>query len=120
MKFESKGSTLLICLPKRIDSTNAPSVEKDIMEVLNSGSYNAIEFDAENVEYISSAGLRVILRIRKICKEVIVINASDSVYDIFSVTGFTDMIWVLKKFRNISVQGCELIGKGKNGKPCLL
>ena len=116
MKFESKGSTLLICLPKRIDSTNAPSVEKDIMEVLNSGSYNAIEFDAENVEYISSAGLRVILRIRKICKEVIVINASDSVYDIFSVTGFTDMIWVLKKFRNISVQGCELIGKGKNGK----
>ena len=116
MKFESNGNTILFSLPQRIDSTNAASVEKDIMEVLNSGNYNAIEFDAETMEYISSAGLRIILRIQKKYQEVIVINASDSVYDIFSVTGFTDIIWVLKKLKNISVQGCELIGEGKNGK----
>lgn len=116
MRFESKGNTILIYLPKRIDSKNAASVEKEIKEALHSGNYNAVEFDAENVEYISSAGLRIILGIKKICREVIVINASDSVYDVFSVTGFTEIIWVLKKPKNISVQGCELIGEGKNGK----
>lgn len=116
MRFESKGNTILIYLPKRIDSKNAASVKKEIKEALHSGNYNAVEFDAENVEYISSAGLRIILGIKKICREVIVINASDSVYDIFSVTGFTEIIWVLKKPKKISVQGCELIGEGKNGK----
>lgn len=116
MKYESKGNTILLSLPKRIDSTNASVIEEEIKDVLNSGSYKVVEFDAENVEYISSAGLRIILGIGKIYKKVVVINASDSVYDIFSITGFTDIIWVLKKLKNMSVQGCELIGEGKNGK----
>lgn len=68
------------------------------------------------MEYISSAGLRVLLRIKKRYEDVIVINVSDSVYDIFSVTGFTEIIEVCKKFRKISIQGCELIGEGFNGK----
>ena len=116
MRFESKGNTLLCSLPQRIDSTNAAGVENEIKEVLDSGNYNVVEFDAENMEYISSAGLRIILAIRKMCREVVIINASDNVYDTFSISGFTEIIWVLKKFRNISVQGCELIGQGKNGK----
>ncbi len=116
MKFEANDKTILISLPQRIDSTNAASVEEEIDEALNSGNYNVVKFDAEDMEYISSAGLRVVLGVKKRYKEVIVINASESVYDIFSVTGFTEIVWVLKKFRHISVQGCELIGEGKNGK----
>ena len=107
-------------LKGKINAENAAAVEESINAAL-SGSDTLCEelvFDASNLEYISSAGLRVILRIAKKYQgylgesPVKVINVSPEVYDILEVTGFVELLDVKKKFREVSIENCELIGKG--------
>ena len=100
----------------RIDSSNAAPVEEELLEKLKDCKTPSVALDAENLEYISSAGLRVILRLRKQFPELKIINASSAVYEIFEMTGFTEMIPISKGYRKLSVEGCEVIGQGANGK----
>ncbi|MBQ7654194.1 MAG: phosphotransferase, partial [Clostridia bacterium] len=61
-------------------------------------------------------GLRVILRLKKTIPSTKVINCSSEVYEIFDMTGFTEMMDISKAYRKLSVDGCEVIGEGSNGK----
>ncbi len=108
--------TLVLMVDGRIDSTNAPQVENDIDTIREQSKYESVTLDVEDLEYISSAGLRVILRLRKNEPSLTVINASSEVYEIFEMTGFSEMIPVSKAYRKLSVEGCEVIGQGANGK----
>ncbi len=103
-----------IILDGRIDSTNASLAEKQIFEGINVGAEKII-IDAENLEFISSAGLRVILKLRKAYKDIEIVGVSPDVYDVFEMTGFTEMINVQKGYRKLSVDGCEVLGEGSNG-----
>ncbi len=99
----------------RIDSSNAAEKEQQINSLI--GSYTGeIVLDASELEYISSAGLRIILRLKKAYPDIRIINASSEVYEIFDMTGFTEMMDISKAYREISVEGCEVIGEGANGK----
>ena len=99
----------------RIDSNNAAEFEKLLFDAA-AGAAAGVTLDAAELLYISSAGLRVFLKLKKaVSGEVSVINASPEVYDIFDVTGFTNLLNVSKKLREISVDGCEIIGQGGNG-----
>ncbi|MBQ2616647.1 MAG: phosphotransferase [Synergistaceae bacterium] len=101
-----------ISLEGRIDSNNASEIEAKLMEASPD-----IELDAKNLNYISSAGLRVLLKLRKkINKPLSILNVSSEVYDIFSVTGFTELLDVHRKMREVSVEGCDVLGEGANGK----
>ena len=71
--------------------------------------------DADKLEYISSAGLRVILKLRKEEPKLAIINVAADVYEVFDMTGFTDMVTVEKAYPRMSVEGCEFIAKGANG-----
>ena len=93
----------------KIDSTNAPEFEKEVMAALPT------EIDASELEYISSAGLRVLMKLRKAVGDVTVVNVSSDVYEIFDVTGFTSILTVEKALREISVEGKKILGKGGNG-----
>ena len=99
----------------RIDSTNAAQFEKELLDAA-AGRDAGITLDAAELLYVSSAGLRVLLKLKKsAAAEVAVINTSPEVYDIFDVTGFTSLLKVSKRQREISVDGCEIIGRGGNG-----
>ena len=111
-----KDDIFYIQLHGRIDSSNAAPLEEEILEKLNGCKSPAVVIDADDLEYISSAGLRVILRLRKNRPELKIINASSAIYEIFEMTGFTEMIPVSKGYRKLSVDGCEVIGQGANGK----
>lgn len=116
MSINEKNDKLEIRLEGRIDSNNAPDVEQEIMNALDSNAGKEPVFDAENLEYISSAGLRVLMKIRKkLNKPVDVINVSRDVYDIFETTGFTDLLNVKKAYRKISIDGLQLLGQGMTG-----
>ena len=93
----------------KIDSTNAPAIEEEIMAQLPT------EIDASQLEYISSAGLRVLMKLRKAVGEVTLHNVSIDVYEILDVTGFTSMLTVKKALREISVEGKTILGQGGNG-----
>lgn len=103
-----------VTLDGRIDSTNASLVESQIFEKIDKKAEKVI-IDAENLEFISSAGLRVILKLKKIYKDVEIIGVSSDIYEIFEMTGFTEMINIQKGYRKLSVDGCEVLGEGSNG-----
>ncbi len=110
------GEELTIIADGRIDSTNASDIETAIIDTLNNNPHQTVVLDLEDLEYISSAGLRIVLRLRKDEPTLKIINASSEVYEIFDMTGFTEMIPVEKAYRKISIEGCEVIGQGANGK----
>lgn len=106
---------LTIKLCGRIDSNNAAETEKEIFDLIEANGAKSVVLDAENTEYISSAGLRIILKLKKTTDNSKVINASPEVYEIFEMTGFSEIIDVEKALREISVDGCEKIGEGGFG-----
>ena len=106
---------MVIDLKGRIDSGNAAQIEREILTQLAEKGASNIVLDAESLEYISSAGLRVLLRIRKSYSDMRVINVNSTVYEILEMTGFTELMQVEKAYRIVSVEGCEEIGRGANG-----
>ena len=106
---------LYIAVEGRVDASNAADTEKKIFEIKNANPHKHIVLDAENLEYISSAGLSVVLKLRKEVPELAIINVIPEVYEVFDMTGFTDMVTVEKAYRKMSVEGCEFIAKGANG-----
>lgn len=113
--FRLDKDILYIALSGRVDASNASDVEEEIFGIKNENIGKHTVIDADNLEYISSAGLRVILKLRKEEPKLAIINVSPEVYDIFDMTGFTDMVTIEKAYRRISVDGCEFIAKGANG-----
>ncbi|MBR4703678.1 MAG: anti-sigma factor antagonist [Oscillospiraceae bacterium] len=105
-----------IPLTGRIDSNNAPAVEQEIQAELAGKGPLPVILDAEGLEYISSAGLRVLLRLKKTRPELTITGVSSQVYEVLETTGFTELLTVEKAYRTVSVKGCEVIGEGFNGK----
>ena len=106
---------LYIAIEGRIDATNAAEAEEKIFGIKNENPGKHVVVDADKLEYISSAGLRVILRLRKEEPKLAIINVAADVYEVFDMTGFTDMVTVEKAYKRMSVEGCEFIAKGANG-----
>ena len=106
---------LYIAVEGRIDASNAAQAEEKIFNIKNDNPGKYIVLDADKLEYISSAGLRVILRLRKEEPKLAIINVASDVYEVFDMTGFTDMVTVEKAYKRMSVDGCEFIAKGANG-----
>jgi len=115
MKLQIEKEVLAISLEGQLTATNAADIEKEIQENLTS-NINKVIIDAKNLEYISSAGLRVLLGITKKVKDTSVINVSRDVYDIFEMTGFSTFLKIEKKLREISIEGCPIIGEGATAK----
>lgn len=113
---EKTDNTLKITLDGRIDSTNAADVEKQLDDIVNENSFEELIIDAQKLEYISSAGLRIILRLKKNNSSLKIVNVSSDVYEIFEMTGFSEIMPIEKAYREFSVEGCEIIGQGANGK----
>lgn len=115
MKNILDNGTMTVFLTGHIDSSNAPATEKEIMDILAGSSHTALVLDLKDLEYISSAGLRIILKLKKLNKNLSAINVSSEVYDILEVTGFTELLDVSKAMREISIDDCEVVGEGANG-----
>lgn len=113
--YRIDNNILYIALEGRIDASNAAQAEEKIFGIKNENPGKHTVVDADNLEYISSAGLRVILRLRKEEPKLAIINVAPDVYEVFDMTGFTDMVTVEKAYQRMSVEGCEFIAKGANG-----
>lgn len=95
IKYDKNDANLAIELEGRLDTTTAPELE----EKLNSDitGVSKLTFNLKSLEYISSAGLRVLLSAQKIMNkqgEMIIKDASEEVQEIFEVTGFSDIFTI--------------------------
>lgn len=87
------GEQLIVSVEGRLDTTTAPQLEKFIGE--NSDGVKELVIDLEKLEYISSAGLRVLLSAHKKMSKVgtmKVTNVRDEVMEVFDMTGFSDIL----------------------------
>ena len=80
----------------RITSANAAQVEQEAQAFLAGKTGSALKIDAAELEYLSSVGLRVLLRLRKQYADMEIVNVSPEVYEIFEMTGFTEMMPITK------------------------
>lgn len=101
-------------IQEKIDSTNAGSFEELLMDFAN--DRDDFILDAANLKYVSSAGLRVFLKLKKQKKEFVITDVNPDVYSVFETTGFTEILNIQKKMREISVEGAKCIGNGAFGK----
>lgn len=115
MEYRIDKEILYISLQGRIDASNSADVEAKINEIRSANPDKHTVLDADALEYISSAGLRIMLRLRKEEPKLAIINVSPEVYGIFEMTGFTEMITIEKTYRRINLDDCEFIAKGANG-----
>ncbi len=89
------GNELLIGLEGRLDTTTAPHLEEEVRSSLD--NIKKLTFDFEKLDYISSAGLRVLLATQKIMNKqgsMVIKNVNETVMDVFSVTGFVDILTI--------------------------
>jgi len=87
------GTNLNIALEGRLDTTTAPELEKALKD--NMDAANELTMDFEKLDYISSAGLRVLLSAHKTMSKkggMKVVNANEMVKEVFDVTGFADIL----------------------------
>lgn len=92
---QQNGSTLTIAVEGRLDTTTAPDLEKEIKTGLE--GVTELIMDFEKLDYISSAGLRVLLSAQKLMSKqgsMKVIHVSELVMEVFEVTGFTDILTI--------------------------
>ena len=92
---EEKETELLISLEGRLDTTTAPEFERELTSSLEGKT--SLVLDLAKLEYISSAGLRVLLAAQKTMNKqgsMILRNVSDEVKEIFEVTGFSDILTI--------------------------
>ena len=83
-----------IRLPARIDANSARMVEKELLALLGGKAYRNVVLNALDLDYISSAGLRVVLRVRKEYGGLVIQNVAPDVYEIFRMTGFTNIMGI--------------------------
>ena len=98
MKIEKKtdGTKLTVALQGRLDTMTAPELDKEFHESLD--GVTELVVDLAELEYVSSAGLRVLLSAQKTMNkqgEMKVTNVSETIREIFEVTGFTDILTIV-------------------------
>lgn len=92
---KEEGNKTIVILEGRLDTTTAPELEKALVDVI--GKTSELEFDFEKLEYVSSAGLRVLLNTQKQIGKggaMSICNVNDVVMEVFEVTGFVDILTI--------------------------
>ena len=87
-----ENNKLTIYLEGELNSYNSEEVEKEIEEITKSNSFSSIVLDFKDLTYISSAGLRIVIRLKQLYDDTSIINAQKVVFDIFKMVGLTNAI----------------------------
>lgn len=112
MEYKLEKDVLTISIEGELNSVNSESVGEEIDKIIEDKTFKSLVLDFDKVSYISSAGLRIILKLKQRYDDFSVINASLEVYDVFQMTGFTSMMSIKKALRKIDLTGAEIIGDG--------
>lgn len=115
VKTKSENGIVYIKIGGRITSANADELYEKLNAISEEYPGQSITFDVAELEMISSAGLRVFLKIKKAGVDFKIINASPDVYDVFDITGFVEMFEITKALRKFDISNKTIIGEGAKG-----
>lgn len=119
--IHTNGNEVIIRLEGRLDTSTSPAVSAEIDSQLSAFNFAesegaSLSVDASQLEYISSSGLRILLSLAKRCRNFRIKDALPQVYEVLDTTGFTKIMTVERAIRQLSVDGCPMIGAGGVGK----
>ena len=112
MRSELYKNIMTLYFVGELNSYNADDIDKEIDEAFAGKTFDTVNLDFSGLKYISSAGLRVILKIKQKYPETHIIEASLEVYDVLNMTGFTNIMDVKKALKVIDVSNAQVIGEG--------
>ena len=116
IQFHNNEGEATLTLCGRLDTAVSMKVSSDIEQLLaTAGTIQRITIDAGQLEYISSSGLRILLTLAKRFKQFRIVEVNPEIYDVLNMTGFTKIMSVERALRQLSVDGCEVIGVGGVG-----
>lgn len=95
IKKDVNGTKCTIALEGRLDTTTAPQLEAELKNSLN--GITELLFDLEKLEYVSSAGLRVLLSAQKVMNtqgSMTITNVVPEIMEVFEITGFTEILHI--------------------------
>lgn len=96
---ETKGDTLVLRLNGRLDAVSSPSAESKVFEYINHGQHKLL-FDFAGVDYLSSAGMRMLLSVSKKLKtlsgKVVLFAVIPNVMDVLKMSGFDHVLEIVK------------------------
>ena len=95
ISMDTNGSELIVNLEGRLDTSTSPQLENDLKA--NIDGVSELIFDIKDLQYISSAGLRVLLSAQKIMNKqgsMVVTGVNSTIMEIFEVTGFSDILTI--------------------------
>lgn len=105
-------SKLELFFEGELNSYNADNIWKDIENTLLGKEFTTLVLNFAKLNYISSAGLRIVLKLKQAYNDVHITEANMDVYDILSMTGFTNIMDVKKAYKRMYVAGAEIVGEG--------
>ena len=114
MHHRIENDTLTVWMTGSIDTTNAQQLEDELTAVV--GDATRVTLDLGGVGYLSSSGIRLIMRVAKRCEQFELTDVQPDVYEVLSMTGLTEMLTVRRRLRSISVDGLKQIGAGAFGR----
>ena len=94
LEFKNDNGNLLVKVIGRLDTMTAPKLEEALSKNIN--EVNSIVFDLEELKYISSSGIRVLLATRKKIEDMKVLKPNNEVMEVFEITGLTDIFNIEK------------------------
>ncbi len=113
--YKLDNDSLYISLEGRLDTEASIKFDSEFAELCKENPHSSLVFDAAELQYIASSGLRTVLKIAKSEKNFKIINVPAAVYSVFEMTGFSRIINITKALRKIDLEKCERIGFGGNG-----
>ena len=112
MRSEVNNNVLQLFFEGELNSYNSDSIEKEIEGIFAKNQFNKVILDFSKLDYISSAGLRIILKVKQKYDDTQIVEASLEVYDVLSMTGFVNIMSIKKALKRIDITGAEVIGEG--------
>lgn len=116
LQFTNNEGHAIITLCGRLDTSSAMQTQVEINQFLSAQSpIHSVTVNAAELEYVSSSGLRILLSLTKQYKDLKLVEVNADVYDVLNMTGFVKIMCVERALRQMSIEGCEILGVGGVG-----
>ena len=116
LQFTNNEGHAIITLCGRLDTSSAMQTQAEINQFLSAQSpILSVTVNAAELEYVSSSGLRILLSLTKQYKNFKLVEVNADVYDVLNMTGFVKIMCIERALRQMSIEGCEILGVGGVG-----
>ena len=114
MQFNLSNNTLTLFFEGELNSYNSEEMDKEIEGIVNSQSFNTLILDFSKLRYVSSAGLRIILKLKQRYDDTHITEVPLEVYEVLEMTGFTNIMDVTKSLKVVDITGKILSAKASS------